>query len=176
MSLSDVDGLVKHLEPGTYAVVVHDRSAFHNFHLFGPGVDVSTTVDGTGDQTFTVTLADGTYTYQCDAHVAQMKVTSTVGTVSAAPPPAVTKLSGSITGSKATLGGTAGLSAGKAQITVADRSKTDGFVLRGPGVAKQTGGAFTGTVTWTVTLRAGTYRYGSATRPAVRTRFTVSAP
>jgi hypothetical protein len=51
ISLVDSSGApVKHLDAGTYTLFVHDRSAFHNFHLFGPGgVDVATTVDATGD-------------------------------------------------------------------------------------------------------------------------------
>jgi plastocyanin len=65
--------------PGTYTLLVHDRSAIHNFHFFGPGgVDVSTTIEDVGDQSFTVTLVAGTYTYICDAHPS-MKGTLTVG-------------------------------------------------------------------------------------------------
>lgn len=181
IALSDANGAVAHLDPGTYTLLVHDRSTLHNFHLFGPGVDVATTVEDTGDQTFTVTLTDGTYQYVCDAHAERMKGTFTVGTVTTPPPPppppppSVVKLAGAISGSKATLSGTAGLSAGKAQVTVVDRSKTDGFLLRGPGVSKKTGIAFTGKVTWTVTLQGGRYVYGSVGRPAARRSFTVSS-
>jgi plastocyanin len=181
ISLSDATGTVAHLDPGTYTLVVHDRSTIHNFHLIGPGVDVATTVEDAGDATFTVTLTDGTYTFRCDAHALQMKGTFTVGSVSTPPPPpppppapAVAKLAGALSGSKATLSGTAGLSAGTARFTVVDRSKTDAFLLRGPGVSKKTGVAFTGKVSWTVTLQAGTYVYGSVKRPAARHRFTVS--
>jgi plastocyanin len=180
ISLSDANGTVTHLDAGTYTLVVHDRSTIHNFHLTGPGVDVATTVEDAGDQTFTVTLTDGTYTFRCDAHALQMKGTFTVGSVSTPPPPppppppALTKLAGAITGSRATLSGTAGLSAGSARLTIVDRSKIDGFLLHGPGVSKKTGVAFTGKVTWTVTLQAGTYVYGSEKRPAARHRFTVS--
>ena len=71
-----VDGsgaAVTHVDPGTYTLVVHDRSTLHNFHLFGPGgVDVATAVDTTGDSSFTVTLVDGIYTFQCDPHASQM--------------------------------------------------------------------------------------------------------
>lgn len=173
ISLSDANGPVKHLATGTYTLVVHDRSTFHDFHLFGPGVDVATTVDGTGDQTFTVTLTDGTYTFQCDAHLPAMKATFTVGAVIAPPSPAP-KLSGSLVGSRATLNGIAGLSPGKAAVVIADRSRTDGFVLRGPGVSKATGVGFTGKVTWAVTLKAGKYVYGSQQHPAKRLSFLVS--
>ena len=53
--------------------------SIHNFHLLGPGgVDVSTSIGDTGDQTFTVTLVAGTYKYICDAHPT-MKGSFTVG-------------------------------------------------------------------------------------------------
>jgi len=69
----------QNLQPGTYTLLVHDHSAIHNFHLFGPGgVDVSTTIEGIGDQSFTVNLVAGTYTYVCDAHPS-MKGSFTVG-------------------------------------------------------------------------------------------------
>ena len=70
ISLAGPDGKpVRNLAPGTYTLLVHDHSAIHDFHLFGPGgVDVSTTIEGVGDQTFTVTLVAGQYTYTCDAH------------------------------------------------------------------------------------------------------------
>ena len=76
---------VRNLDPGTYTLLVHDRSALHDFHLSGPGgVDVATDVEGTGDQTFTVTLVAGTYTFRCDPHATTMKGSFTVG--GAAPP------------------------------------------------------------------------------------------
>jgi hypothetical protein len=82
----------QNLAPGAYTLVVHDHSAIHNFHLFGPGgVDVSTTIEGIGDQTFTVNLVAGKYTYVCDAHPS-MKGSFTVGATTTtatkpAPPP-----------------------------------------------------------------------------------------
>jgi hypothetical protein len=82
-----VSGAVN-LAPGTYTLVVHDHSAIHDFHLFGPGgVDVSTTIEGIGDQTFTVNLVAGKYTYVCDAHPS-MKGSFTVGAVTSKPAPA----------------------------------------------------------------------------------------
>src|SRR5918911_2750606 len=57
ISLTDASGArVTHLDPGTYTIVVHDRSDQHNFRLAGPGVNQATTVDGIGDVTWTVTL------------------------------------------------------------------------------------------------------------------------
>jgi plastocyanin len=61
---------VKTLKPGTYTIVVHDRSSIHNFHLFGPGVNKKTPVPATVTQTWTVKLKKGTYTFQCDVHAA----------------------------------------------------------------------------------------------------------
>jgi len=177
LSLVDSSGApVKHLAAGTYTVVVHDRSAFHNFHLFGPGnVEAATAVDATGDQTFTVSLVDGLYTFQCDPHaLSGMRGQFAVGTAS--PPVPTPKLNGSIVGHTALLGGTLLLKAGPAVVTIHDRSKTDGFVLRGPGVAKQTGIAFTGTVTWKVSIQAGKYLYGPIRALSRRKSFTVSAP
>lgn len=37
------------LAPGTYTLNVDDKSGSHNFHLTGPGVDVSTDVSFTGE-------------------------------------------------------------------------------------------------------------------------------
>jgi hypothetical protein len=170
---------VKHLDPGTYTLVVHDHSSFHDFHLSGPGVDVTTDIEGIGDRTFTVTLVDGTYFFQCDPHSAQMKGSFTVGTVTAPPPtpaPPPTKLSASLASSAtATLNPASGLSAGKYRITVSDRSAKDGFRLIGPGVSKATGLKFRGVVIWSVTLQAGTYSYGSVKRAKLRRVVTVSA-
>src|SRR5207302_1465230 len=75
------DNPVRHLDPGTYTIQVHDLSDEHNFHLFGPGVDQLTGVETTSDPTWTVTFTDGTYTYRCDAHPDLMHGSFTVGTV-----------------------------------------------------------------------------------------------
>jgi hypothetical protein len=174
ITLQGPDGArVKHLDAGTYTLVVHDRSSFHNFHLLGPGVDVSTDVDTIGDATFTVALVDGTYTYRCDPHQSQMRGTFTVGSVGSTPP--VTKLTGTVVGSRTKLAGAGNVTAGKATIAIADRSKTDGFMLRGPGVSRKTGAAFTGKRTWAVTLQAGTYVYGAVRNARDRHIFTVSS-
>ena len=187
ISLKDAAGnVVKHLDPGTYTLLVHDRSDIHNFDLTGPGVSVATDIGGIGDQTFTITLTDGTYTYQCDAHAPQMhgsftagtatSTTTTTTTTTATPPPApVTKLSGTIGPSaKLSLKPTSGLSAGKAKLTVSDLSATDGFKLSGPGVTRSTGVGFKGKVTWTVTLKAGAYTYSSVKHPTLKHSFRVS--
>jgi plastocyanin len=51
------------------------------------------------------------------------------------------------------------LKAGTYTITVQDKSSIHDFHLTGPGVNDKTGVGFTGTKTWTVTLKKGTYRY-----------------
>lgn len=184
ITLKDASGaVVKHLDPGTYTLVVHDHSSIHNFDFSGPGAAVTTDVDGIGDKTFTVTLTDGTYFYQCDPHSAQMRGSFTVGAVTtttaptptAPPTPAPrTKATASITASASAFKPSKGLSAGPFAIVVNDRSATDGFRLVGPGVSKATGAKFRGAVTWNVKLSAGRYSYGSALHAARRHAFTVS--
>jgi len=185
ISLKDATGkAVTHLAAGTYTLLVHDHSALHNFDLNGPGVSVATGVDTVGDQTFTVTLVDGTYVYQCDEHVAQMRGSFTVGAVTTPPPTptptprpgSATLLAGSIgPGAKFALTPSKGLKAGKFRIKVGDRSASDGFRLAGPGVARSTGVKFQGSVTWAVTLKAGKYSYGSARNAKLRRSFTISS-
>ncbi len=94
ISLRGADGSpVTHLDPGTYQLLVHDLSAEHDFHLFGPAgsnLDATTGPDLTfvGDKTFTIVLTDGMKVdFVCDAH-AVMHGSFTVGTVAATPPPA----------------------------------------------------------------------------------------
>jgi plastocyanin len=177
ISLKDAGGApVTHLAAGTYTLTIHDHSAEHNFHLSGPGdVDVSTTPDFVGDQTFTVTLVDGQYFFQCDPHATRMKGRFGVGTFTLpAPAPAPKRASASLGAGGAFRLAPARLPAGKVVLAVADRSAKDGFRLNGPGIAKSTGTAFRGTVTWAVTLRAGTYSYGSAKSPKHRRTFVVA--
>jgi plastocyanin len=184
ISLKDSSGAaVTHLDAGTYTLLVHDHSAVHNFDLSGPGVDASTDIGAVGDRTFTITLTDGVYTFVCDAHPAQMKGSFAVGTATLPttttppPPPAQsTKLTAGIgPGTKLSLRPTSGLSAGKFKLTVSDRTATDGFRLSGPGLSRATGVKFTGTATWTVALKAGTYAFSSVRHPKVRHTFRISA-
>jgi hypothetical protein len=185
LTLKDSTGaLVKHLDPGTYTLVIHDHSTFHNFDFTGPGEAVSTDVDFVGDKTVTVTLSDGTYFFQCDPHSGQMHGSFTVGAVTApttaptpapAPAPGATSLAASIgPGAASSLRPSAGLTVGRYAITVNDRSATDGFRLSGPGVSKSTGTSFRGKLTWTIRLSAGRYSFGSALHARNRHIFTVS--
>jgi plastocyanin len=180
ISLKDSTGAaVTHLNAGTYTLVVHDHSAIHNFDLSGPGVSAATDIAGVGDQTFTITLVDGTYFFQCDDHPTAMKGKFTVGAVTTPPPPTpapATALAASIgPGAKIRLQPSSGLSAGKFRIKVSDRSATDGFRLAGPGVTRSTSAKFKGSVTWAVTLKAGKYTFGSLRNPKRRRTFTVSS-
>lgn len=184
ISLKDGNGAaVTHLDPGTYTLLVHDRSTQHNFDLTGPGVSVATDVPGTGDQTFTITLADGVYRYVCDAHPAQMKNAFAVGTATlpttttkpTSPPVPPTKLTGAVgPGAQLSLRPLGGLAAGTFKLTISDKTRRDGFKLTGPGLGKSTGVAFQGTVTWTLALRAGRYAYSTVRNPAKKHTFRVS--
>jgi plastocyanin len=155
------------LQPGSFTIHVTDQSEFHNFHLVGPGVDKATDVTGTGDSTWDVTLANGTYRFFCDAHPTSMKGSFTVGTVAT-----TQKLSGGVSAAgRLTFSRSA--TPGKASVTIHDASAKDNFHLTGPGVNKRTGIAFKGTVTWTVTLQSGTYTYRSDAHPKTKRTLTV---
>jgi hypothetical protein len=75
ISLDGTDGLTA----GSYTLVANDQSSAHNFHLTGPGVDVSTEVGETGEKSFEIELQTGEYTFVCDPHASQMKGSFTVG-------------------------------------------------------------------------------------------------
>ena len=74
ISLDGTDGLTA----GSYTLAVNDQSAAHNFHLTGPGVDVSTDVGASGEESFEIELQAGEYTFVCDPHASQMKGSFTV--------------------------------------------------------------------------------------------------
>ena len=75
ISLDGTDGLTA----GSYTLVVDDQSSAHNFHLTGPGVDVSTDVGAEGEESFEIELQTGEYTFVCDPHASQMRGSFTVG-------------------------------------------------------------------------------------------------
>jgi plastocyanin len=170
---------VTHLDPGAYTITIVNKSQgtdyVHNFHLMGPGVDMASDFVA-GTTTWNVTLADGKYTYRCDAHPTQMHGAFTVGTV--ATPPPTPKLTGKV-GPKKTISLTKGsaavktLAAGAYKLSVSDRSKHDNFHLSGPGVNRKTGIAFKGTATWHVTLQSGRYTYRSDAHPKTARHITV---
>ena len=181
ISLTDAGGsAITHLDPGPATLTVDDKSDEHNFHLQGPGVDVTTDIDEIGAKTFALSLVDGKYTFVCDAHPTRMKGSFTVGAVPPATPPAtpprppappqlvLTVTSKAITLVKA---GTAvkTLAAGSYVIVVHDRSNKQSAHLAGAGVNRSTGIAFVGTATWKATFTAGKLAYRSdAKTPKLR--------
>ena len=166
--LRHADGTaVTQIDPGTYEVVVRDLSNVHNFHLFGPGVDMKTGVETIGSVTWTVTFANGRYTFLCDPHSIDLKGTFVSGT----PPPVTPKLLATV-GPKNTISlkGASGatlktLKAGTYSITVRDRSKLHNFHLVGKGVNRKSGLAGMATLTWKVKLSAGALRFFSDKAP-----------
>ena len=176
ITLRDAQGnAVTRVEPGEFEVEVDDRSEEHNFHLSGPGVDVSTDVDAVVKQTFKVTLANGRYTFVCDPHSSRMLGAFTVGagsgsggvTTPTPPPvkptapvgarlsltvgPGFTISLKTLTGRKVTV-----LRPGAYTLTVRDRSKDHNARVRGATATRATGVGFVGTRTWRVVLRKGT--------------------
>jgi hypothetical protein len=66
------------------------------------------------------------------------------------------------------------LAPGPDTFVITDSSKTQNLRLVGPGgVHRQTSVKGTGRITWTLTLRKGTYRYWSTARPGVKKTFKV---
>lgn len=66
-------------KPGKVTFVLADKSSIHDFHIVGPGVNVKTSVGGTGTKTFTVTLKKGTYKFMCDPHASIMHGSFKIG-------------------------------------------------------------------------------------------------
>ncbi len=64
---------VRTLRPGTYTIVVRDRSDEHNFRLNGPSLNRATGVERIVSATWTVRLRRGTYRYVCDPHADGMR-------------------------------------------------------------------------------------------------------
>jgi len=69
---------VSKLKAGTYVFKIADKSEQHNFHLTGPGVNKTTSVEAKGNSTWKLTLKKGTYKYVCDPHASFMKGSFTV--------------------------------------------------------------------------------------------------
>lgn len=176
ISLKNASGAqVTRLDAGAFMLTVEDTSEEHNFHLFGPGVDVSTGIDTTGTKAFALDLVNGKYTFICDPHAGRMNGSFTVGEVTTTPPPVAkppVRLDLTVTSKAVTLTTPTGkpvkaLAPGSAVITVRDRSAVRGVRLAGVGVTRSTTVKFVGTVTWKVTLTKGTLVYGSDARKPV---------
>jgi len=63
------------LTKGRYKIVVRDSTKRHNWRIYGPGVEKSTSVRGTGRWVWRVDLRRGTYTVVCDPHPTSMTFT-----------------------------------------------------------------------------------------------------
>ena len=170
ITLNDASGKkVSRIAPGTYTVLVEDRSALHNFHLASnedPTVDFRTDLEFVGEKSFTVTFRDDTrYAYACEPHWQTMNGEFFVTNTPAPPPPPqptpARKLSAVVKPGGAVVLNRASVSAGRYRLTVDDHGKRDNFHLRGKTVNKRTGLAFRGRVGWGLTLAPGTYSYGS---------------
>jgi hypothetical protein len=69
-----VTSSTKPKKAGLYTLSIDDKASSHNFRLSGPGVNVATSVSGTGMKTFKVNLKAGaTYKFVCDPHASSMK-------------------------------------------------------------------------------------------------------
>jgi hypothetical protein len=88
------------------------------------------------------------------------RTTTTTVTTTPAPPKAAQKLAGKI-GPGARISLTRSAKAGKTTVAVSDLSAKDNFHLTGPGVNKKTGVSFMGKVTWSLSLKKGSYTYRS---------------
>ncbi|CAB4710701.1 MAG: hypothetical protein F2663_09785 [Actinobacteria bacterium] len=146
------------LAPGTYTINAVDTEVEHNFHIFGPGVDLSTGANSEEEDVWTATFQNNAlYTFRCDIHPTVLNGSVTVGSPVIAPvvaaPAAKSAVSAKGTGNgssaltvagtlsasvsatgalKLSLNGAAvkSLPVGFYKVNVTDASKTDNFVLR----------------------------------------------
>jgi hypothetical protein len=175
LALTTSDGVrVRVLAPGTYTVVVDDRSSSDNFHLIGPDLDEQTTLEFVGTVTWTLNLTPGGYAYRTDGSGAagcgcspNFRVTQ----------PAPKELRGTVTARTISLMTSAGaraanVAAGTYVIVVTDRSRHDNFHLSGNGVNRRTGVKSIGRTVWTITLAPRSlYKYRSDSNPLLRRNF-----
>jgi plastocyanin len=183
ISLRDASGSpVTSLAAGPVTIDVDDKSEEHNFHLVGPGVDVSTSVEEIARKSLAATLADGTYRFFCDPHPTRMRGQFTVGAGgsgggtggtggtgggggSTAKPPSApvgaTLLLTSGPGFTISLKTRAGkkvtrLRPGRYTLVVRDRSAAHNAHISGAGVNRRTSVPAVVTQTWRVVLKKGT--------------------
>jgi hypothetical protein len=171
IDLADANAVhVSRLAPGTYDIVVRDRSRLHNFHLASngdPTVDFRTELDFVGEMTFTVTFRDDTrYAYACEPHWQRMNgeffVSSRPPPPPPPPPPPV--LRAGVTRGGRPFVAKRRVDAGSYRLVVQDSSRRANFHIRGSGVNRRTARRFTGTKRWTVELARGSYRFGTDPR------------
>jgi len=175
ITLNDPSGRkVSSIPAGTYTIVVHDRSAIHNFHLASnddPTVDFRTDVPFVGDMTFVATFKAGLrYAYACEPHWQVMSGSFVVDRPGSPPPPPpppppsprkVGRLAAAVAPNGAVSLSRSRVAPGRYRITVKDRSSRHDFRLLGRGVSRRTGRTFTGVATWSVKLVRGSYTYRS---------------
>jgi plastocyanin len=186
ISLRDAAGIpVTSLAAGPVTFDVDDKSEEHNFHLVGPGVDVSTAVEEVARRSLAATLADGTYRFFCDPHPTRMRGQFVVGTGGSSGGSGGTGGTGGTGGSTsqpptapvgATLVLTSGpgftislktragkkvtrLRPGRYTILVRDRSGIHNAHILGAGVNRRTPVPGTATQTWRVVLKKGTLTF-----------------
>ena len=161
------------LAPGTYDIVVRDRSTLHNFHLASnedPTVNFRTELEFVGEQTFTVTFRENTrYAYACEPHWQIMNgaffVTSQPTPPPPAKPPPPPTLRAGVTRSGRAFVSRRSVAAGRYRLVVQDSSRRANFHVAGKALNRRTGMRFTGRKSWTVTLARGKYRFGSDPGP-----------
>jgi len=172
ITLNDASGRkIARLAPGTYTIVVHDRSAIHNFHLASnddPTVDFRTDVPFVGDMTFVATFKAGLrYAYACEPHWQVMNGSFVVDRPGSPPPPPpppppkAGRLTAAVAPSGAVSLSRSHVAPGRYRITVRDRSSRHEFRLAGHGLSRRTGRAFRGVAAWNVKLVSGSYTYRS---------------
>lgn len=163
----------KSLAPGTYTVVVEDRSSRDNFHLIGGDIDQQTTLEFVGTVTWTLKFRPGIYTYRTDGAGAGCGC----GTEFEVSQPAPTELRGTVAARTISLKTPAGaravdVAAGRYVIVVIDRSRRNNFHLSGNGVNRRTGVKSIGRTAWTITLAPRSlYKYRSDSNPSLRRTF-----
>jgi plastocyanin len=162
IAFTDLGGSpVTHLDPGTYSIAVKDTSSRNSFRLVGPGVEEHTQNFPLADYTWTVTVADGTYSFYSERDP-RLHGTFTVGT----PAAAKQKFLHAIVGPDFAIGLVddnwqplnAELDRGAYTIDVVDEGVDHDFHLTGPGSVNKSSGpdlAFTGAQTWDVTFGTG---------------------
>jgi len=132
ITLNDASGKkVSRIAPGTYTVLVEDRSALHDFHLASnedATVDFRTDLEFVGEKSFTVTFRDDTrYAYACEPHWQVMNgeffVTNTPAPSPPPPPAPVRKLSVIVKSGGAVVLSRASVPAGRYRLTVEDHGR-----------------------------------------------------
>lgn len=186
IKMRDASGtIVSSVAPGPVSFELDDQSDAHNFHLTGPGVDITTGVEAIETKTFDATLVDGIYRFQCDIHPLSLKGQFTAGsgaggtggsagggggsggggtTTSPSAPVGSTLILTSGPGLTISLKTKAGkkvtrLKPGRYTIVARDKSGLHSAHILGAGVSRKTAIPGTTTQTWKVVLKNGTLVY-----------------